>query len=199
MDLLLKCASVFERLTAYQYRFTLGRKGNLTEIVLGFGETDFHHLAGLHKLKDINIARENRQAVFHNILAKRITYQTIEKSAFFNESHVRLNAFQFIEELLDGEHLIFRFNKKTFPFSAIEGDFLLKLGDGTALDISFLFLNQDDCGVYFCRSFFPIEQTDYSKNQMQYTLLKKEKINRSTGAVTVQYDRLTPKASKKES
>ena len=39
MDLLQKCAVAFDRLTGYQYRFTLGRKGKLKEIVLGFGET----------------------------------------------------------------------------------------------------------------------------------------------------------------
>lgn len=44
-----------------------------------------------------------------------------------------------------------------------------------------------------------MERTDYSKNQMQYTLLKKEKIHRSTGEIVVQYDRLTPKPKKEES
>ncbi len=199
MDLLQKCASVFDRLTGYQYRFTLGRKGKRKEIVLGFGEADFHHLVGLHKLKDINIARENRQTVFRKILEGRITYQTIEKSAFFSESLLRLETFQFIEMLLDSEQLVFRFNKKNVSFSAIDGDFLLKMGDGTTLNISFLFIDQDDCGIYFCRSFFPMERTDYSKNQMQYTLLKKEKINRNTDEIVIQYDRLTPKNQKEES
>ncbi len=106
MDLLQKCAVAFNRLTGYQYRFTLGRKGKLKEIVLGFGETDFHHLAGLHKLKDINIARDNRQTVFRDILSGRITYQTIEKSAFVHESYLRLETFQFIEDLLDGDQLV---------------------------------------------------------------------------------------------
>lgn len=197
MDLLQKCAVAFDRLTGYQYRFTLGRKGKLKEIVLGFGETDFHHLAGLHKLKDINIARDNRQTVFRDILSGRITYQTIEKSAFVHESHLRLETFQFIEDLLDGDQLVFRFNKKVLPYSAIDGDFLLKMGDGIALNISFLFIDKEDCGNYFCRSFFPMERTDYTKNQMQYTLLKKEKINLNTGETIVQYDRLTPKTTKK--
>lgn len=103
MDLLQQCAVVFDQLTGYQYRFTLGRKGKLTEILLGFDETDFHHLVGLHKLKDINIARANRKSVFHDILAGRITDQTIEKSAFVSESYVCLKAFQYIRDLLDGE------------------------------------------------------------------------------------------------
>lgn len=46
MDLLLKCAASFEKLIDFQYCFTLGRKGKRKEIVLGFSETDFHHLVG---------------------------------------------------------------------------------------------------------------------------------------------------------
>lgn len=34
---------------------------------------------------------------------------------------------------------------------------------------------------------------DYTKGQAVYTLLKKEKINTSTGMVQIQYDRLSPK------
>ena len=88
----------------------------------------FHHLAGLHKLRDISIARENRQTVFRDILAGRITYRTIEKSVFVDESRLRLETFQFIEDLLDGEQLVFRFNKKVLPYSLIDGEFLLKMG-----------------------------------------------------------------------
>lgn len=57
MDLLMECASVFKNLMNYQYRFTLGRKGKLKVITLGFSETDFHHLVGLHKLRDTEVAR----------------------------------------------------------------------------------------------------------------------------------------------
>lgn len=97
---------------------------------MGFSETDFHHLAGLHKLRDISIAKENRQTVFRDILAGRITYRTIEKSGFVDESRLRLETFQFIEDLLDGEQLVFRFSKKVLPYSLIDGEFLLKMGTG---------------------------------------------------------------------
>lgn len=188
-DLLKKCALIFNKLTGYQYRFILGRKGKLVEIVLSFSDTDFHHLVGLHKLKDLAIARDNRSAVLCKILSGQITYNTIEKSAFSDESRLRLEAFQHIENLLDGEQIIFRYNQKAAPYSNINGDYLLKMGDGATLAISFLFIDKNDNGVYFCRSFFPMEQNDYSKNQAQYTLLKKEKINLATGDIEVQYVR----------
>lgn len=43
-----------------------------------------------------------------------------------------------------------------------------------------------------------MERTDYTKNRMQHTLLKKEKIHLDSGKIIIQYDRLTPKATKKE-
>lgn len=183
MDLLMK----------YQYRFTLGRKGKRKEITLGFSETDFHHLVGLHKLKDMEIARANRYSVFKEILAGHITYKTLTKSEFFDRISSRIQIFPNFECLLDQDHLVFRYNKKLYPYSAIESEFLLKMGDGTILDIAFLFLDQGKQDIYYCRSFFPMERTDYTKGQMQYALLRKEKICLSTGIKQIQYDRLTPK------
>lgn len=176
MDLLLECAATLKKLMNFQYCFTLGRKGQLKEIVLSFSETDFHHLVGLHKLKDITIARANRSFVFRDILAGRITYDTLMKSIFIDEILSRLQTFPKLEALLDNDQLVFRYNKKQYPYSAIESEFLLKMGDGTLLDISFLFLDKSEQGVYFCRSFFPMERTDYTKEQMQYTLLKKKNV-----------------------
>lgn len=40
-----------------------------------------------------------------------------------------------------------------------------------------------------CRSFFPMDKLDYTKNQSSYTLLKKIKVDIITGEKTVQYDR----------
>lgn len=190
MDLLLKCATAFRKLMNYQYYFTLGRKGRLTEIVLGFSETDFHHLVGLHKLKDIHIARANRSIVFQDILANHITYHTLSKSHYINDISSRLQTFPQLETLLDHNQLVFRYNQKNVPYSAIKSEFLLKMGDNTILDISFLFLDKSEHGLYFCRSFFPMDRADYAKGQMQYTLLKKEKHCLVTGETEIQYNRL---------
>lgn len=193
MDLLTECASVFQKLTGYQYRFTLGRKGILKEITLGFSETDFHHLAGLHKLKDLDTARENRSIVFQKILAGQITCAALGKSDFFGQVQNRLSPLSKLEILLDQNQQVFRYNKKRYPYSSIEGEFLLKMGDGTVLDITFLFLDQTKRGIYYCRSFFPMEQRDYTKDQMKYALLKKKKICLATGSIQVLYDRISPK------
>lgn len=133
----MKCASGFQKLINYEYRFTLGRKGNLKEIVLGFSNTDFHHLAGLHKLKDINIARANRAALFQQILNGHITYDTLTKSRFLPEIQSRLNVLPNLESLLDGNQLVFRYSPKLYPYSSLQSEFLLKMGDGTQFLIQY--------------------------------------------------------------
>lgn len=45
-------------------------------------------------------------------------------------------------------------------------------------------------GKYFCRSFFPQDKMDYTKNQASWTLLYKKKITLSTGKEEILYDRL---------
>ena len=48
----------------------------------------------------------------------------------------------------------------------------------------FIFLSKGKDDTYFCRSFFPEVNRDYTKNQASWTLLYKEKIKRSTGQKT---------------
>ena len=45
-------------------------------------------------------------------------------------------------------------------------------------------------GRYFCRSFFPQDKMDYTKNQASWTLLYKKKVTLSTGEEEILYDRL---------
>lgn len=84
---------------------------------------------------------------------------------------------------------VFRYNSKIYPYSSIESEFLLVLENGTLLEIAFLFIDQSKDHTYYCRSFFPKDKTDYSKGQMQYTLLKKTKKNKKAGVETILYDR----------
>ena len=70
----------------------------------------------------------------------------------------------------------------------IKADYLMKnrLVDKNV----FIFLSKGKDDTYFCRSFFPEANRDYTKNQASWTLLYKEKMKRSTGQKVVLYDRL---------
>jgi hypothetical protein len=103
-----------------------------------------------------------------------------------------------LENMLDDNQMIFRYNEKVHKYSLIKADYLL---EGQAeLVPSFLFLGMrnDDEKEQMCRTFFRIANKDYTEGQPRYTLLKKEKIHLRSGINVVQYDRLTSKELKNE-
>lgn len=192
MDKLLECTRVFEKLLDTQYRIIIGRKGKTVEIIIGFSRLDFHHLMGLGKLKDLRIAKQNRETVFNEILRGIITYEGITESRYLGLIQNRFEPLMSMEHLLDDNRLVFRYNTKLNQFSLIEADYLLSTPH-EGKDIYIFIAKNEDSGTYYCRSFFPKERTDYTKGQAIYTMLSKEKICLSTGEKQIQYDRLTPK------
>lgn len=191
MDLIKACAQAFQSLLTYEYHFVIGRKGKLKEFYLRFDKADFHHLLGLHKLKDIaQIQQGMREKIFNQILRGEITGELVRKSSFYHQMKDRIIPLIGLEKMLDGNNMIFRYNEKTQKFSVIKADYLL---EGTANAIpAFLFLGKRNADEkeQMCRTFFRIGAVDYTQGQPQYTLLKKEKRNLVTGEVEVQCDKL---------
>ena len=112
MDKLQKCGKAFEKLLEIQYRIIIGRKGKTVELVIGFSKLDFHHLMGLGKLKDLRIAKQNRGSVFDEIIIGSTTYETLAKSRYLPRIENRFEPLALIEQLLDDNHLVFRYNVK---------------------------------------------------------------------------------------
>ncbi len=98
--------------------------------------------------------------------------------------------------VFDDNRLVFRYNMKANQFSVIDADYLLSTPYAKN-DIYIFLAKQKETGRYFCRSFFPKEQKDYTKGQAIYTMLYKEKIFLSTGLNQIQYNRLTTKKTEK--
>ena len=73
-------------------------------------------------------------------------------------------------------------------YSMIEADYLME--NKMESRNLFLFLSNDEGDKYFCRSFFPEEKMEYSKNQASWTLLYKKKTDLITGIETVLYNKL---------
>lgn len=197
MDLLQQCAQEFERLIPYQYHIIIGRKGKTLEFTVSFDHADFHHLAGLHKLRDnARFQRGKRADIMKEILAGRLTFSHVQQSAYFHEMEPRLLPLTKLEHFLDSNEIIFRYNSKANIFSAIQADYLLQNNfEGTPI---YLFLAQRSGeSTQVCRTFFPKEEKDYTEGQPRYTLLKKEKRNQTTNEIIVQYDRLTMRGAKK--
>ena len=193
MDLLLECAQNFERLLPYQYHIVIGRKGVARVFTISFDRSDFHHLAGLHKLRDITqLQTGKRERIMQGILDGDLTLSTAQKSAFYEQIAPRLSPLSQLESILDNNQLVFRYNAKAHAFSMIEADYLLE--NQFQNNTVYLFLIQRrDGNTQVCRTMFPKSLLNYAEGQIKYTLLKKEKINTLTGDVVVQYDRLSSK------
>ncbi|MCM1560571.1 MAG: PBECR4 domain-containing protein [Butyrivibrio sp.] len=192
MDKLIACALAFEKLLDVQYRMIVGRKGKAVELLVGFSMLDFHHLMGLGNLKDLRLATMNRETVFQKILSGNFSYEVIAKSRYIHLIENRFHPLVHIEQLFDDNRLVFRYNQKQNQFSLIKADYLLT-SPYEQNDVYIFLARRKESDRYFCRSFFPKEQRDYTKGQAVYTLLYKEKICLSTKDIHIQYDRLTPK------
>ena len=186
MDKLQSCAASFARLLHTRYEITLARKGKTAFIQLCFQPADFFHVAGLHKLTDIAQIRDRKHLyVFQDILDGTITEADAMASCRYSEIGTRIAALTHLEQMLDGDDLYFAYDENAHPYSRINAKFLVS---GTIDDaIAFLFLDNGDNGIYFPRSFFPMERTDYRRGLRKFTLLEKSKVNTSTGQRTLQF------------
>ena len=127
---------------------------------------------------------------YHIIIGRK--GKSVELNILFDPTEIE--PFIQIENFLDSNKLIFRYNQKLQTFSLIEAEYLLSTPYENT-DIYIFLDRQKEPDHFFCRSFFQKEEKDYTKGQAIYTLLKKEKINLRTEEKMIQYDRLTPKSS----
>ena len=190
MDKLKERAEVFNNLLNYKYNFVLGKKGVRTSICLSFSKIHFHHLIGLQNLTDRPQLRKDRAKIFDQILNNELNYNHISSSSLFGCIEKRFSSFIYIEQFLDSNTLIFKFNRRANPVSKMKAEYILEnlINDF----IAYVCIDKsDEVDEYFCRSFFPKEGIDYTAGHTSYTLLYKEKINILTQEKIIQYDKLT--------
>lgn len=191
MDKLQERALAFKKLMDYQYYIKLGRKGNLYEFTIDFKPSDFFHLIGLQKLIDLRFLKRSAEYIFNECLKGNITYSMIAASQYFDELGYRFEYFNQLENILDSNNLVFKFNKNSMQiYSRIIADYMMKHTRDNL--VFYLFTERrNKSNNQVCKSFFENSFTDYSRGQTNLTLLYKEKTNIKTKENQIQYDRLT--------
>lgn len=182
------CVKAFLPLLDTEYEIILGRKGVMEKLRITFDKKHCYHLMGLQYLKDRPELNRDRGRVFDEIMEGKITCEQIEKSDFYDKIESRVHFLPLLEAVLDSNETIFKYNKKVNRYSMIDSDYLMK--NNMEDKNLFLFLSEDKDKNYFCRSFFPQDKMDYTKNQASWTLLYKKKINRCTEKESILYNRL---------
>ena len=195
MDKLQERAIAFQKLTNYQYNIKLGRKGKLYEFIIDFQPGDFFHLIGFQYLTDLRFLKRSAEQIFQKCIKGDITYSMIENSQHFHTLGYRFECFNQLEDILDNNEIIFKFNKNTMRiYSKIEADYILKyIKDNLNF---YLFIEKRKLlNNQFCKSFFENSVKDYLKGQTRMTLLYKEKINIKTKETQIQYNKLNNKTT----
>ena len=184
----LDCINAFIPLLSTEYELVLGRKGVSVTLRISFDKKDCFHLMGLQYLVDRPELSRDRGRVFDEIADGTITIEKIESSDFYNKIEQRVHFLPLLEQMIDSNDTVFKYNKKANMYSMIEADYLME--NNVESRNLFLFLSNARDDSYFCRSFFSKEKMDYTKNQALWTLLYKKKRNLIDGSEHILYDRL---------
>jgi hypothetical protein len=187
------CVKAFLPLLDTEYEIVLGRKGVAVTLRIVFDKKACFHLMGLQYLADRPELNRDRGKVFDDIMTGKIKAEQIESSDFYKKIRERVHFLPLLEIMLDSNDTIFKYNEKANPYSMINAEYLMK--NYMEQRNLYLFLSHDTDNRYFCRSFFPEEKVNYTKNQALWTLLYKKKINFSLDCETILYDRLKKKNS----
>lgn len=204
MDEILKAAIAFESLFNIEYKIITGRKGKTTEFTIGFRKSDFFHLVGLQKLKDIDFPTKSKEKLFDLIITGKINDSFISKSKYYksddNNNYIgvkeRLSYFCNIDKIMDSNNIIFKYNANRNRWSEIKAEFVLENKDYKK--IVYVFIDKDTTdNKRFCRSFFPKGKVDFTAMNTKLTLLYKEKIDKTKRESIIQLDKISVKEDKK--
>ena len=194
-DLLYGAAVAWKELTQYYYIFTYGYKKQLYTINLSFPPEKFPHLAGFQYLKDVSLPRFSPSKTLDMVLSGKIKHSQIEKGSQYEESvKPRLEALIRLKETIEQEFLLHSYMPRFYSFvTKIKADYLISSAE---VPIDFIFLiksnSPGDISIcdFVCCSAFTQTNRDYLENQLQRTILKKERIHIPTNISTILFDRL---------
>lgn len=187
-DILYQAAKIFEEIKSYKIEIIIGRKGHAEVFTIIFEDSDFHHLAGLHKLTDIvQVYKQNANIVFSKILKREICLSDLEASSFYPVIEDRILILLSLKELFFNINSIFKFRKVMIPNSKIRWTYLLEF-TYNKIDVGYLFLEEYRTmpANYVCVSNFK-KNIDYGLGQIKYTLLQAKAIHKLSAEEDVWY------------
>ena len=117
VDWLREAARGFAKLKNIRYDLLIAHAGKTLNLSIGFDNSHFHHIAGLHKLKDVDQLRLRRKRstamIFEEIMRGKISLATIENSAFLTSKIIeRIKLAGMLESIMDADNLLFSFDAR---------------------------------------------------------------------------------------
>lgn len=189
MDALKQSAMTFEKLMKYEYEIVAGSKKTLIKMVLFFSKEHFMHLIGLHKLTDLQIQRYSKEKLYDMIMNEEITYEYLQKSAFFPEIKERIELFPLLEQALDSNELMIKYKKGFSKGTVIAANYII-IYEYEGITLHYFVDEEINSGRYFGKSFFGRADNKFLKNQQTFKVLKKRKDNKETGISKILCDKV---------
>lgn len=183
-DILYDAAVEYGNMLTKGYHIVLGRKQKVYHLQLRFLKEAFYHLTGMQHLTDITFPTKNKERIYKDILAGKITEESLRKSVFFAQYRIeeRIICLSRLEELLDSCDVMFLINHKEYMrYTRIYADYLCeyRLPEDNA-ECLYFFVIKIDSGrlentCYGC-SFFKKHNVNFRRGTSEAKLLLNEKI-----------------------
>lgn len=120
------CINAFIPLLSTEYELVLGRKAVAVTLRILFDKKDCFHLMGLQYLVDRPELSRDRGKVFDEIADGTIAIEKIESSDFYKKIEQRIHFLPLLEQMIDSNDTVFKYNKKANMYSMIEADYLME-------------------------------------------------------------------------
>ena len=211
MDLLQQAADSYSNMLNYEYCITVGKNGKLTSYILQFTEDEFKHVAGLHKLKNLDeIRRSSSKKLLDDISQSTLTLSDIQNSREYPQIEKRLRNMSYLEYYLDNATSFYNWDiEKAAAFSRIKANIMLPYKSQiNNNEMAYVFFKHKNNNILQLTDYFTetakVENTvtlisdkrDYTKGQTRPPkLLYKAKIDKITGDKTVLIDELSKQIS----
>ena len=177
-DLLYQAVKFYDdKLAGRKFEIVAGKDLKQRTQIISFQIEHFHHILGLHKLKDIPLVQRPVRKVYYEILTGKITYNDIYQSICFQEMENRLIYHQELLNIFNVDSLYFKSLKG--EFYTIRADFFLCREIVPQTLYSFLFTKIDSTPVTF---FTRHERDSYTRNSTKLTVLSVREIGKQTNA-----------------
>lgn len=192
-DKLLTAAQAYHELSQFEFKVILGKKRKTIEKTLRFHHSNFFHLAGLHKLTDLNLLdatdANGRQLtpvkVFEKILTGELSNAFLKKSIYYPLILDRIEIILSLQHYISNHRMMFHRICYT-PGSKIRWHWLMVFQDNNKC---FLFFSEEknNANVLLPISAFLASEIDYAKGQNHYTVLKLNKFSKQNNIEQILY------------
>ena len=138
----------FQKVLGYTIEIEFDGK-RYTPVFINFMPSDYFHLAGLHKLKDVNFVG-SKENIFNKILTDDTLCKKIDSSMYIGDILERINALNYIKNIFKNKFEIYPYKRNSNRWSKIKADYLIKFYFKSKQ--CFLFLRKRDGVYYVCNS-----------------------------------------------